>query len=158
MNTFSTINGNQVNLLELQNLVIGSVAPQIKKIDSDYKVLEVRYKIEGLNLTLLPIYTIKGQRSMQPITISLPSSSAAQSITSSVKTTPVSVTPTPVVSTPKTPTYTLSLTNSNLLPKIADISDPALIPFLTYTETISQSQIDTIVKYLISKVNITNNF
>ena len=124
--------------------------------------------MEGLNLTLLPVYTIKGQKSMQPITISLPSNSIAQSITSSVNKTPISVTPTPTVPTPvvstptvstsKTPTYTLSLTNSNLLPKIADISDPALIPFLTYTETISQSQIDTIVKYLISKVNITNNF
>jgi len=119
--------------------------------------------MEGLNLTLLPVYTIKGQKSMQPITISLPSNSIAQSITSSVNKTPISITPTPTVPTPavstsKTPTYTLSLTNSNLLPKIADISDPALIPFLTYTETISQSQIDTIVKYLISKVNITNNF
>lgn len=70
---------------------------------------------------------------MQPISITLSSNSIAQSITSSDNKTQSTVPLTPIVSTPKTPTYTLSLTNSNLLPKIADISDPALIPFLTYT-------------------------
>lgn len=45
INSFSNNNVNQVNLIELQNVVIGLVIPQIKKIDSEYKVLEVKYKI-----------------------------------------------------------------------------------------------------------------
>lgn len=109
-------------------------------------MLDVKYNIEGQKLTLLPIYVIKNQKSMQSIVITLPKTTQ--------KETEVVVPETPVVTKP---VYKIVPRGEQFLEKVADISDPALIPFLTASKN-TNPQIETLVNYLIDKVKIANNF
>jgi len=112
--------------------------PQMSYYDSEYKLLETRYRIEDGKLTVVIILTIKGQKSMETVTLTMPALKAP----------------------PKRPTFSVAQNLDRLLDFISGPSDKALIPFLTgsYSITSDSKYIDKFANYLIDKVKLTGDF